>query len=81
MRRFCPLKKTAIEELGMGVNTKLHVQFSSGSGGRLEIMVKHLQILAIRRRSKSSRAQQGKSGILVDYTGGETAAAQNCLNR
>jgi monoamine oxidase len=76
---FRPLKVTAIEELGMGVNTKFHVQFCDrfwheyGNNGETFADTGYQQTF------ESSRAQQGKSGILVNFTGGETAAKQNGL--
>ncbi|GIO14098.1 hypothetical protein J19TS2_36530 [Cohnella xylanilytica] len=71
---FRPLKKAAIEELGMGANAKLHVQFArrfwheAGNNGETFADVGYQQTF------DSSRAQAGSSGILANYTGGETAA-------
>lgn len=71
---FCPLKKMAIEELGMGVNTKLHVQFFSRFWHELGNNGDTFADAGYQQTFESSRAQQGKSGILANFTGGETAA-------
>jgi monoamine oxidase len=66
---FEPLKVTAIEELGMGTNSKLHLQFSKrawyGLGSNGETYAPGYQ-----NTWEVTRAQRGTSGILVDYTGG-----------
>ena len=79
--RFCPLKKMAIEELGMGVNTKLHTQFSKRFWRKLGNNGETFADTGYQDTFEVTRAQKGKSGILVDYTGGETAAAQNALTK
>jgi monoamine oxidase len=67
---FQPLKLTAIREQGMGTNSKLHVQFSSrfwrpqGANGET------YSDRGYQSSWEVSLAQPGKSGILVDYTGG-----------
>lgn len=71
--RFRPLKKTAIEELGMGVNTKLHAQFVNRFWNELGNNGETFADTGYQQTFESSRAQQGKSGILVNFTGGETA--------
>jgi monoamine oxidase len=71
---FEPLKLIAIRELGMGTNSKLHVQFSSrfwrpqGSNGET------FSDTGYQNTWEVSRAQAGKSGILVNYTGGTIGA-------
>jgi len=72
--RFCPLKAAAIEELGMGINTKLHVQFINRFWNELGNNGETFADTGYQQTFESSRAQRGKSGILVNYTGGETAA-------
>jgi len=72
--RFCPLKEAAIEELGMGINTKLHVQFINRFWNELGNNGETFADTGYQQTFESSRAQRGKSGILVNYTGGETAA-------
>lgn len=73
---FRPLKKLAIEELGMGVNTKLHVQFISRFWNKLGNNGETFADTGYQQTFESSRAQPGRSGILVNFTGGETAAKQ-----
>ena len=58
---FSPRKLTAIREMGMGTNSKMHVQFTS----------RHWESLGW----DVTRAQRGASGILVDYTGGRIGAS------
>jgi monoamine oxidase len=74
---FKPLKVTAIEELGMGTNSKLHVQFTdrhwSGLGSNGETFAD----TGYQNTWEVSRAQPGTSGILVDYTGGKVGAGMN----
>jgi monoamine oxidase len=72
---FEPLKLVAIREQGMGTNSKLHVQFSSrfwrtqGSNGDTFADTGYQNTWEV------TRAQPGKSGILVDYTGGKIGAS------
>jgi monoamine oxidase len=72
---FDPLKLIAIREQGMGTNSKLHVQFSSrfwraqGSNGETFADTGYQNTWEV------TRAQPGKSGILVDYTGGKIGAS------
>jgi len=67
---FSPVKRTAIAELGMGTNSKLHVQFSSrhwytlGNNGNTYADTGYQDTWEV------TRTQPGASGILVDYTGG-----------
>ncbi|PEQ95428.1 monoamine oxidase [Bacillus sp. AFS006103] len=74
--RFRPLKKTAIEELGMGVNTKLHAQFASRFWNELGNNGDTFADTGYQQTFEASRAQRGNSGILVNFTGGETATQQ-----
>ena len=74
--RFRPLKRTAIEELGMGVNTKLHAQFANRFWNELGNNGETFADTGYQQTFEASRAQQGHSGILVNFTGGETAALQ-----
>jgi len=72
---FESLKLVAIREQGMGTNSKLHVQFSSrfwrpqGSNGET------FSDTGYQNTWEVTRAQGGKSGILVDYTGGKIGAS------
>jgi monoamine oxidase len=72
---FEALKLVAIKEQGMGTNSKLHVQFSSrfwrpqGSNGET------FSDTGYQNTWEVTRAQPGKSGILVNYTGGTIGAS------
>ena len=72
---FSDLKKTAIAELGMGTNSKLHVQFTNrhwvglGSNGETYADTGYQNTWEV------SRAQAGASGLLVNYTGGNIGAS------
>jgi monoamine oxidase len=72
---FETLKLIAIREQGMGTNSKLHVQFSSrfwrGQGSNGETFAD----TGYQNTWEVTRAQAGKSGILVDYTGGKIGAS------
>jgi monoamine oxidase len=72
---FKPLKQTAIRELGMGTNAKLHVQFADrhweGLGGNGETFAD----TGYQNTWDESRTQAGRSGILVNYTGGTVGAS------
>ncbi|MEH7482119.1 FAD-dependent oxidoreductase [Neobacillus drentensis] len=72
--RFRPLKEAAIEELGMGVNTKLHVQFVNRFWNVLGNNGETFADTGYQQTFESSRSQPGNSGILVNFLGGETAA-------
>ncbi len=76
---FRQLKTAAIEELGMGVNTKLHVQFVNRFWNEIGNNGETFADIGYQHTFESSRAQQGISGILVNFTGGETAAKQFAL--
>src|SRR5215210_3152140 len=72
---FEPLKVTAIKELPMGTNSKLHLQFrerhwySLGNNGNTTADTGYQNTWEV------TRAQAGKAGILVDYTGGTIGAS------
>ena len=72
---FEPLKVTAIKELPMGTNSKLHVQFDdrfwygAGNNGNTYADTGYQNTWEV------TRAQGGKKGILVDYTGGNVGAS------
>jgi monoamine oxidase len=72
---FDPLKVTAINELGMGTNSKLHVQFSSRHWNGLGNNGNTYADTGYQNTWEVSRAQPGASGILVDYTGGTIGAS------
>jgi monoamine oxidase len=74
---FEPLKTTAIKELGMGTNSKLHVEFKdrfwygAGNNGNTYADTGYQNTWEV------SRAQGGGKGkgLLVDYTGGTIGAS------
>jgi monoamine oxidase len=74
---FSAVKRTAIQELGMGMNCKLHLQFGrriwqdQGNNGSTYADTGYQNTWEV------TRAQAGTSGILVDYTGAGVAAGQN----
>ena len=74
---FEPLKVTAIEELGMGTNSKLHVQFNdrfwygAGNNGNTYADTGYQNTWEVTRAQGGGRGK----GILVDYTGGNIGAS------
>ena len=72
---FEPLKVTAIKELPMGTNSKLHVEFKdrfwygAGNNGNTYADTGYQNTWEV------SRAQSGRKGLLVDYTGGTIGAS------
>jgi monoamine oxidase len=71
---FRALKRTAIEELGMGTNAKLHVQFDRRHWAGLGCNGETYADTGYQNTWEVTRAQPGRSGILVDYTGGDVGA-------
>ena len=67
---FEPLKVTAIEELGMGTNSKLHLQFDRRHWRGLGCNGDTFADTGYQSTWEVTRAQAGDPGILVDYTGG-----------
>ena len=74
---FKPLKQTAIKELGMGTNSKLHVQFSDRHWNRLGCNGETFADTGYQNTWEVTRAQGDTlgPGILVDYTGGKVGAS------
>jgi monoamine oxidase len=72
---FSTLKKTAIEELGMGTNSKLHVQFKKRLWNALECNGETYADTGYQNTWEVTRGQPGTAGILVDYTGGKIGAS------
>jgi monoamine oxidase len=76
---FDTRKKTAITQLGAGVNAKLQLQFDSrywstqGPWGLSNGNV--YSDIGIQNTWEVSRGQDGTPGLLVDYSGGNVAAA------
>jgi monoamine oxidase len=72
---FSPRKLTAIDEMGMGTNSKLHVQFTSRHWESLGCNGDTFADTGYQNTWDVTRAQGGASGILVDYTGGTIGAS------
>jgi monoamine oxidase len=72
---FSDRKLLAIRELGMGTNSKLHVQFRSRPWNALGSNGETFSDTGYQNTWEVSRAQAGASGILVDYTGGTIGAS------
>jgi monoamine oxidase len=72
---FSDRKLLAIRELGMGTNSKLHVQFRTRPWNALGCNGDTLADTGYQNTWEVTRAQQGASGILVDYTGGTIGAS------
>jgi monoamine oxidase len=71
---FSDLKKTAITEMGMGTNSKLHIQFTDRHWSALSCNGETFADTGYQNTWDVSRAQAGTSGILVNYTGGNYGA-------
>ena len=72
---FGSLKDTAIHNLAMGTNSKLHVQFSERHWNTLGNNGNTYADTGYQNTWEVTRAQAGKPGILVDYTGGAIGAS------
>ena len=72
---FSQLKDTAIQELGMGTNSKLHLQFNTRHWESLGCNGDTFADTGYQNTWDVTRAQSGKAGILVDYTGGDVGAS------
>jgi monoamine oxidase len=72
---FSDLKKTAIKELGMGTNSKLHLQFRDRYWYTLGNNGNTVSDQGYQNTWEVTRAQPGTPGILVDYTGGDIGAS------
>ena len=70
---FSELKMIAIQELAMGSNSKLNVQFDSRPWGALRCNGETYSDRGYQASWDVTRAQPGAAGILVDYTGGQLA--------
>lgn len=70
---FSPLKMIAINELAMGSNSKLNVQFNSRPWAALGGNGESYSDRGYQASWDVSRAQAGASGILVNFTGGNIA--------
>jgi monoamine oxidase len=72
---FSLLKDTAIQELGMGTNSKLHLQFKTRHWSSLGCNGETFADTGYQNTWDVTRAQPGTRGILVDYTGGDIGAS------
>jgi len=72
---FGSYKATAIRELGMGMNSKLHLQFKKRFWNDFGANGETYSDRGYQSSWEVSRAQAGPSGILVDYTGGRIGAS------
>jgi monoamine oxidase len=72
---FSNRKRTAIAEQGMGTNSKLHVQFDRRHWRDLGSNGETYADTGYQNTWEVTRAQPGKAGILVDYTGGTIGAS------
>jgi monoamine oxidase len=72
---FSAVKDTAIQQLGMGTNSKLHLQFNSRHWNSLGNQGDTYADTGYQTTWEVTRAQAGSSGILVDYTGGKVGAS------
>ncbi len=70
---FSPQKRRAIETQGMGASTKLHLQFRSRHWNALGNNGDTYADTGYQNTWEGTRAQAGVSGILVNFTGGDTA--------
>jgi monoamine oxidase len=70
---FSELKMIAIEELTMGSNSKLNVQFNSRPWVGMRCNGETYSDRGYQASWEVTRAQAGGAGILVDYTGGQVA--------
>jgi monoamine oxidase len=68
---FSSRKQTAIKELPMGTNSKLHLQFSSRRWSGIGNTGDTYSDTGYQATWDVTRAQPGTPGILVDYTGGK----------
>jgi monoamine oxidase len=72
---FNQVKTWAINELGMGTNSKVHVQFKTRFWRDQGCTGETYADTGYQNTWEVSRAQPGTSGILVWYTGGDPGAA------
>ena len=72
---FGAVKATAIRELGMATNSKLHVQFRDRHWNGLGSNGETYSDRGYQSTWEVSRSQPGAAGILVDYTGGAIGAS------
>src|SRR4051794_29455037 len=71
---FSQVKTTAIEQMGMGTNSKLHVQLKDRLWNALGCNGETYADTGYQNTWEVTRSQAGASGILVNYTGGKIGA-------
>jgi monoamine oxidase len=72
--QFEPRKMQAINELGMGTNSKMHVGFKKRFWRNLGCNGETYADTGYQNTWEVSRGQAGTTGLLVDYTGGNIGA-------
>jgi monoamine oxidase len=72
---FSSKKAESIRGLGMGTNSKLHLQFDTRFWNDLGSNGETYSDRGYQNSWEVTRAQAGRSGILVDYTGGAIGAS------
>ena len=72
---FSERKRTAIRDLGMGTNSKLHLQFKTRHWNSLDCNGETFADTGYQNTWEVTRAQRGTAGILVNYTGGKIGAS------
>ena len=73
--QFEPRKMQAINELGMGTNSKMHVGFKNRFWRDLGCTGETYADTGYQNTWEVSRGQAGPTGLLVDYTGGNIGAS------
>jgi len=72
---FETLKQTAITQMGMGTNSKMHLQFTQRYWDTLGSNGETYSDTGYQNTWHVTRGQAGASGILVNYTGGNIGAS------
>jgi monoamine oxidase len=70
-----PRKMTAIREIGMGTNSKLHLQFHERVWEKRGLNGEVFADSGFQNCWDTTRAQRGRAGILLNFTGGKVGAA------
>ncbi|MSU36033.1 MAG: monoamine oxidase [Pedosphaera sp.] len=74
---FSPLKEIAIEQLGMGTNSKFQLQFNRRLWNTLGNNGDTYSDTGYQNTWESTRAQGGRSGVLVNFSGGANGLTYN----
>ncbi len=72
---FSARKRAAIRDMGMGTNSKLHLQFETRHWNSLDCNGETFADTGYQNTWEVTRAQRGTAGILVNYTGGKIGAS------